>query len=222
MNPKLSMRKSRGTGNIFRISRRVNFRYPIFLDLAGKKCLAIGDHPEMAAKVEGLRDAGARVEWKRDNFDPDDLSGCFLVIASLSDNSEIFRLCEQRNILCNAVDDPEHCRFSFGSVHRAGDLTIAISTNGIAPALAVRLRERLKREIGVEYGELLAILEEARPEIQSRISEFAARRDLWYRILDSNVLELVRLGRSEAARAVIQQLINSTSHSHTSGGDADR
>jgi siroheme synthase-like protein len=204
----------------------MNFRYPIFLDLTGKKCVVIGDHPEIAQKLQALADAGARVEWKHDDFDLKDLSGCFLVITSLPDNSAIFRFCEQRNILCNAVDDPDHCRFSFGSVHRQGDLAIAISTNGWAPALAVRLREQLEREIGPEYGELLAIMKEVRHEIASRVEDFTARRNLWYRIVDSDVLEKLRAGQRDTAmqavRKMIEEAVSNTSRSDTSAEDAGR
>ncbi|HTU48041.1 MAG TPA: bifunctional precorrin-2 dehydrogenase/sirohydrochlorin ferrochelatase [Bryobacteraceae bacterium] len=200
----------------------MNFRYPVFLDLTGKKCLVIGEHPELTAKIQALRDAGARVEWRPSVFEPGDLSDCFLVITSLPDNAEIFRLCEERKILCNAVDDPDHCRFSFGAVHRDGDLAIAISTNGVAPGLAVRLREKIQRSFGPEYGEFLALLREVRAEIAVRIPDFAARRELWYRIIDSEALQLVRSDQLEAARALIQGLISNTSRSDTSAEDADR
>jgi len=200
----------------------LNFRYPVFLNLAGKKCLVIGEHPELTAKIQALRDAGARVEWRPSVFQQGDLSDCFLVITSLPDNAEIFRLCEERKILCNAVDDPDHCRFSFGAVHRDGDLAIAISTNGVAPGLAVRLREQIQRSFGPEYGQFLALLREVRAEIAARIPEFTARRELWYRIIDSEALQLVRSDRLEAARALIQGLISNTSRSDTSAEDADR
>lgn len=200
----------------------MNFRYPIFLDLTGKKCLVLGDGPDITAKVQALRDAGALVERRPRNFEPEDLLGCWLVITSLPDNSEVFRLCEERKILCNSVDDPAHCRFSFGAVHAQGDLTIAISTNGVAPALAVRLREKIQREIGPEHGEFLALLKEVRSEIAARIPDFNIRRELWYRIVDSNALELLRKHQSEAARAVIEGLISNTSRSDTSGEDVDR
>jgi siroheme synthase-like protein len=222
MKPNVSMRNRRGTGNHLQDKRTVNFRYPIFVDLTGKKCLVLGEHPELAAKVQRLREAGAQVEWKPQGFDAEDVQDCFLVIASLTDNAEVFRLCEERNVLCNAVDDPEHCRFIFGSVHADGDLTIAISTNGVAPALAVRLRERIQREIGPDYAEFLALLKEARGEIAARVPDFATRRELWYRIIDSEALELVRRGQVDAARSRIRELISSTSRSDTSGPDGDR
>ncbi len=205
----------------------MDFRYPIFLDLAGKRCVVIGEGSEMLAKIRGLVDARAHVlyvnptaepaiaamaatssiTWARRRFEPQDLAGCFLAITSQDDNSEVFRLAEEQNVLCNAVDDPKHCRFSFGSIHRDGDLTIAISTNGWAPALAVRLRQLLEREIGPEYGEMLAILRELRPEIASRVKDFTARRELWYRIVDSDALEKLRAGQREEAMRLIRSMI---------------
>jgi precorrin-2 dehydrogenase/sirohydrochlorin ferrochelatase len=206
----------------------MNFRYPIFLDLAGKRCLVTGEGYEVAGKVQALVDAGAHVryvnpraepsiealemagliEWEARPFEARDLTGCFLVIADLDNNTEIFRLAEEQRILCNAVDDPEHCRFSFGSRLDRGDLTIAIATNGIAPAIAVRLREKLAAEIGTEYGELLHLLKEVRPEIATRITSFDARRELWYRIADSEILALLRAGRNEDAEKMLRQMVD--------------
>ncbi len=237
MNPKVSIRKRRGTGNISRIEaqadtiritrRKLNFRYPIFLDLTGKKCLVTGEGHEISGKIRALVEASANVlyvnpraeaeievlaaagliGWERRDFESRDLDDCFLAIADSPNNAEVFRLAEQRNVLCNAVDDPEHCRFSFGSVHRQGDLTIAISSNGSAPAVAVRLREWLEREIGPEYAALLDLLKNARPEIARRIPEFSARRELWYRIVDSDVLSKLREGRQEMAAQRIRDMI---------------
>lgn len=206
----------------------MNFRYPIFLDLSGKKCLVTGEGYEVAGKVRALVDAGAqvtyvnpsaedsirelaaqtRILWKGRAFHPDDLNDCFLVITDRDDNSELFRLAEERGILCNAVDDPANCRFSFGSVHRQGDLTIAISTNGQAPAVAVRLRQKLQREIGPEYAALLAMLRVFRPVITKSIPDFSARRDLWYRIVDSSALSQLRNGQIEAAAETICAIID--------------
>ena len=205
----------------------MNFRYPIFLDLAGKRCLVVGAGYEVPGKVRGLVDVSATVvyinptadprieelitlnlvEWRARAFEESDLNGCFLVLSDCERNAEIFRLAEAQNILFNAVDDPKNCRFSFGSLHRQGDLTIAISSNGYAPALAVRLKEWLQREIGPEYGIFLRLLKQVRPIITTQIPEFNKRRDLWYRIVDSEVLAMLREGNEEAAAAEIQKLV---------------
>jgi siroheme synthase-like protein len=223
----------------------LNFRYPIFLDLTGKRCLVTGEGFEVTSKVRALVDASAEViyvnpsaepaiaqleadglvTWHAREFAEVDLDGCFLVITDREDNSAIFRLCEERGILCNSVDDPEHCRFSFGSIHRRGDLTIAISTNGWAPAVAVRLKQRFQRDIGVEFEALMGMLKEVRPEITLRVPDFTARKALWYRIVDSELLALLREGHIDQAQQLIRRLIedsvNSTSRSDTSadGGD---
>ena len=222
--------------------REMNFRYPIFLDVKGKKCIVTGEGYEVAFKVKNLVDCCAAVtyinpraepaiqalaaagllQWIRRDFADTDLNGCFLILADLEDNSHIFHLAESRGVLCNAVDDPEHCRFSFGSLHRQGDLTIGISTNGWAPAVAVRLKEWLQREVGPEYATMLAMLKEVRPEITTRIADFGARKDLWYRIVDSEILPMLRAGDQAGARTTIRQLIDetisSTSRSDTSAG----
>ena len=224
----------------------MNFRYPIFLDLAGKKCLVVGEGYEIAGKIKALVDALANVvyvnphaepaieqlvaagliRWEARRFRAEDLADCFLVVTGLDDNSEMFRLAEEQRVLCNAIDDPQHCRFSYGSLHRQGDLTVAISTNGSAPALAVRLKQQLEKEIGPEYGELLNLLKEVRPEITRGIPDFNARRELWYRIVDSDVLARLRAGQRDAAaelmRRMIEEAANSILRSDTSAGAADQ
>ena len=206
----------------------MNFRYPIFLDLTGKKCVVTGEGFEVAAKVRALAETLADVRyinpravpeiealaslgsirWELREFSTEDLDGCFLVITCSPRNAEIFRLAEARNVLCNAVDDPANCRYSYGSVHRSGDLTIGISTNGIAPAIAVRLKQKFQSEIGPEYGELLEELRQIRPEITSRITDFEKRKQLWYAIADSEALALFRNGEREAALGLLRQLID--------------
>jgi precorrin-2 dehydrogenase / sirohydrochlorin ferrochelatase len=206
----------------------MNFRYPIFLDVTGKRCIVVGDGYEIPGKVRVLVERGAevtyihptadqsiaelakegRLRWEQRGFLPSDLNECFLVITDQEDNSEVFRLAEQRNVLCNAVDDPDFCRFSFGSTLSRDHLTIAISTNGVAPALAVRLRQRLERDIGEEYSLFTSMLNELRPEITQSIPNFSARRDLWYKLVDSAALDLVRQHKPEEARRMLRQLVD--------------
>lgn len=207
----------------------MHFRYPIFLNLAGKRCLVTGEGGELAGKVRELLTSGAEVSyvnpraedviadlakqgalrWHARAFAASDLDGCFLVLSALQDNAALFRLAEQRKVLCNAADDPDHSRFIFGSVHRQGDFTIAASTNGAAPALAVRTKQRFQQEIGPEYAVFVDMLKQVRGEIKQRIPDFAARRELWYRMVDSAALEKIRAGNAQGAREQIRELIES-------------
>jgi precorrin-2 dehydrogenase / sirohydrochlorin ferrochelatase len=92
------------------------------------------------------------------------------------------------------------------------------------------LKQKLQAEIGPEYGELLALFRSLRVEITTRIPDFGARRDLWYRLMDGECLELLRQGKREEAERAARQLveeafkrtISSTSRSDTSGDNGHR
>jgi precorrin-2 dehydrogenase len=147
---------------------------PIFVKLRSRLVVVVGGGAIAEGKIEGLLAAEARVrivapqvtpaiakwieqgqvEWRAKTFDPADLAGAFLAIAATSApgvNEAVFAEADARGILCNAVDDIEHCHFYYGSVVQRGDLQIAISTNGKSPALAQRLRLLLEKQFGPEY-----------------------------------------------------------------------
>jgi siroheme synthase-like protein len=165
--------------------------FPAFLKLHSRRVLVVGGGSIAAQKIPGLLEASAQIhvvspklapqltEWVRNQqitwspkpFDPDDLDGAFLVIAatSLRDlNAQVYREADQRNILCNAVDDIDHCHFYYGSIVQRGDLQIAISTNGKSPALAQRLRKELEQQFGPEYEYWLDWLGAARETLRAQ------------------------------------------------------
>jgi precorrin-2 dehydrogenase / sirohydrochlorin ferrochelatase len=162
--------------------------FPAFLKLAGRRCLVAGAGPVAEGKIEGLLRAGAdvrvvapeatrrirglarakKIRWDERAFRASDLSGAFLIVAATSSPSlhaQIYRQAQRRGVLCNVVDDPEHCDFYYGSVVRRGELQIAISTGGHSPALAHRLRKKLEREFGAEYEEWLKELGKMRERL---------------------------------------------------------
>lgn len=196
--------------------------YPIHLDLRGRLVAVIGGGAVAQEKVAGLLAAGARVRLIAPRLTPElgrlaaedavehvprsyrsgDLAGAFLAIgerlgAEIDD--AVWREAEERGIPCNVQDDLAHCSFIAASVVRRGDLTLTISTSGKAPALAVRLRQQLERQLGPHYARFLELAGRLRAPLAERLPDFAARRDLWYRLVDSDVLEL--LGRGDDARA---------------------
>src|SRR5216684_7569246 len=146
---------------------------PIFVKLQGRLVVMVGGGTVAEGKLQGLLVAGARVrviapeitrgiaemvdqgtiEWRAQEFERNDLDGAHLVIAATSAfgvNETVYREADARGILCNAVDDIDHCHFYYGSVVQRGDLQIAISTNGKSPALAQRLRKELEQQFGPE------------------------------------------------------------------------
>ncbi|MDX2152055.1 MAG: bifunctional precorrin-2 dehydrogenase/sirohydrochlorin ferrochelatase [Bryobacteraceae bacterium] len=166
--------------------------YPIMLDLGARPCLVIGNGREAAAKVRDLESAGANVTWLQRSWQPGDFRGFFLAIAAdddRSNNAAMYAEAVECNVLFNALDDPPHCQFYFPSVHRQGDLVIAISTNGKCPALAVRIREQLAERYGPEYGRFLVLAGTLREKIAAAFPNFETRKRVWYALVDSLRLE---------------------------------
>lgn len=201
--------------------------YPVLLDLRDREVLFVGGGWETEAKVRGLLEAGARVTlispfahegleplaasggltWLRRSYRWGDLAGFALAFVHLPERSLHARIAQEaraRGVWLNAVDDPAHCDFILPAVHRQGDLTIAVSTGGAAPALGVRIKQRLAGEYGPEYARYLGLLRSLRPLVQQAYPhDFEARKAAWYRMIDSPALEWVALGDLEGAREVL-------------------
>jgi precorrin-2 dehydrogenase / sirohydrochlorin ferrochelatase len=174
--------------------------FPMFMKLEGRSCLVVGAGAVGEPKISSLITAGASVRvvalqataavaewaqcgaitWEARAFNSSDLDSIFLVIAATNSsdmNAAIFHQARQRNILCNVVDDPEHCDFYYPAVVRRGDLQLAISTNGQSPALAQRIRRELEMQFGPEYGAWLEELGRARQQLfASKIDPEQRRR----------------------------------------------
>jgi len=162
--------------------------FPIFLKIAARPCIVIGAGLLAESKIESLQAAhaevtviapdatsritdlaaGGEIEWLRREYVEGDLARGFLVVAATNDsavNRAVYKEATERNIICNAVDDPPFCDFYFPSVVRRGDLQIAISTAGASPALAQRLRKEINAQLPLDTGEWLTDLGNLRREV---------------------------------------------------------
>lgn len=200
--------------------------YPAYLDLNGRPCAVVGGGEVAARKAESLLESGARVtvispelhpeltamhdagrvRWLARPYAGGDLDGMVLVVAA-TDRQEINRAAareaQERGLLINVVDDPSASNFIVPAVVRRGDLQIAVSTGGASPMLARRLREELEGIFGPEYEELLAVMGGVRARALRDLADPAARRELFRRLVYSDVPDLLRAGRrDEAARRV--------------------
>ena len=197
--------------------------YPVFLSLAERLVVVVGGGAVAERKVAGLLPCGARVrlvapevtpglarlaergeiEHVARGFRPGDLEGAFLALAEpggADRDAAFFAEAERRGVFANVEDVVDRCSFIAPSIVRRGDLAVAISTSGRAPALAVRLRQRLERELGPEYGALLELAGRLRAPLARSVPDFEERRRRWYELVDSDVLALFRDGRpAEAA-----------------------
>jgi siroheme synthase-like protein len=143
-------------------------------------------------------------------YQPGDLSGAFLVICATDQadiNHQVWQEATANHQLVNVVDDTPRCNFIAPSILRKGDLTIAISTSGKAPALAVRLKERLQREIGPQYERFLELAGELREPLARHIPDFETRKAIWYELVDSDILDVLARGNETAAREIISRVV---------------
>lgn len=202
------------------------FGYPVFLELAGRRAVVIGENAVREGKVEGLlaADIGevtviadrpaarieslaeldGRVKLERRPWRAADLDGAFVCVASSDDPAErsaIAREARDRGVLVNVMDDIPNCDWAAPSVVRRGELTLAISTGGASPVLAKKLRLQLSATFGEEWGEVLSVLREVRRSTLPFLPDIADRASRWAAALDTvEAATLVREGRGDDLR----------------------
>src|SRR4029079_8931890 len=90
-----------------------------------------------------IRSSGVDVIQKA--FEPRDLDGAWFVVAAAPPavNRAVAAEAERLRLFVNAVDDPANATVYLGGVVRRPGVTLAISTDGAAPALAGLLREAI-------------------------------------------------------------------------------
>jgi precorrin-2 dehydrogenase/sirohydrochlorin ferrochelatase len=205
--------------------------YPIYLNLAGKKCLVIGGGKVAERKVDVLLEYEADIhlvspeatdmiagwstqgfiDWRQRVFRPEDLEGIFLVFIATGDedvNQNIAAICREKGILVNAVDDPPNCDFYVPSILRRNSLCIAVSTEGKSPLLAAKLRRDLESIIPGEYGQWVEILGSLREEIKNSDLSIANRKKLFEALVYSDIYDLLKEGRKEEIEERIEQCMS--------------
>jgi uroporphyrin-III C-methyltransferase/precorrin-2 dehydrogenase/sirohydrochlorin ferrochelatase len=193
--------------------------FPVFLQLAGRKVVLVGGGTVAAAKLPALLAAGARVTVvapdlqpaiadsgaavERRPFRAADLDSAWYVVAAATPevNREVAAAAEERRVFVNAVDDPANASAYLGGVVRRGGVTVAVSTNGRAPALAGLLREALDAVLPEEIDRWVVEAERVKGEQRAAGVPMPERRPALLRAL----VELygkaaASAGATEAAR----------------------
>jgi len=204
--------------------------YPIFINLKDKPCLVVGGGEVARRKVETLLTYGARVrvvspqvgtgilrlaarrqiELLRRGYEAQDVAGCCLVIGATDDpevNRRVAEDASRAGVLVNIVDEPDLCSFIVPSVVRRGELQVAVSTGGCSPALAKRLRIELSAQFGPEYAEYVELLGRCREEVLRRVEDEEVRRGIFQRLVEGDVLELIRQGDKAGLRGCLREIL---------------
>ena len=102
--------------------------------------------PEIRQEIREIAAINGKLSLIERVFEDGDLSEKDLVIVATNDkeeNKRIKSVARAKHILCNVADTPPLCDFYLSSVVRKGNLKVAISTNGMSPTMAKRLKEVL-------------------------------------------------------------------------------
>ena len=187
-------------------------KYPIFLELGGRRAVVIGGGAVAVRKAQALLAAGARLvvvaehiddmltalcrgknaELIKSRYSKNYLVGALLAIAATNNhqlNRRIYKDCQELEVLCNVVDDPELCDFFVPAVVKRGDLQIAVGTEGHYPAYAGHIRKKLEKIFTEKHGQFLAELERLRKQIVREVPEPADRKVLLGRLADDKSFE---------------------------------
>lgn len=136
------------------------------LYLHNRAVLLVGTGPGAEERHARLLDAGAevqRLEETKWRDQPKPAGPYFLVIGHSADNAlnaEVAQWAKDNATLSYAHDQPALSDFAFPALAKHGPLHIAISTQGIAPALAAHLRRQFEERLAASAAGLDTILGE--------------------------------------------------------------
>ena len=164
--------------------------FPFFMEIKGQKGVIAGGGQMALHKVEKLLPfepeltviapdilpellAKEGLTCVKRAFQDADIEGAMFVIAATKDealNAHISRICQEKQIPVNAVDNLTNCTFLFPALIQAGKLTIGISTAGGSPQTAALLRSRIAAGLPAEIDRILDYLASLREPAKQHIT----------------------------------------------------
>ena len=204
---------------------------PIFFNIKNRHCVVIGGGDVAARKISMLLKADAdvtvvspsvvdaiqaliadkNVKFIKAYFEKSQLVGTCLVIAATDNravNEAVSREAQALNIPVNVVDAPDLCTFTMGSIIERSPVVIAVSSEGNAPVLARYIRTKIETMLPVGYGRIAQIAGEFRDQVKAKFATTQARRIFWEDVLQGPMVERVLSGQEQAARELLQHLID--------------
>ena len=159
------------------------------LRLRNRRVLVVGGGEIALQRVRKLLAAGAKVTLIAPNIKPEfeplaeseqlrlvhrafqraDVNGQYFLVIGATNHpptqTALWEEAEKLGLLCNVVDDPQHCNYFTPAVVERGDLQIAISTAGESPAFAHRLKCEIETHLPQDLGPWLTEQGELRREV---------------------------------------------------------
>lgn len=178
----------------------INPGFQVSVDVKGRPCLVLGGDDDAADKVQRLLDAGAKVTvinptlndtlrrltatgkiiHRVRTFRAPDAEGAILVINTLKGDREygrsLYELAQKERFLLCSTDQPELSTCMMPALVNRGHLRLAVSTSGVAPALASHIRQDLETVFDDEFQSFIEWLRKLREEVQAAEPDDERRR----------------------------------------------
>ena len=178
----------------------INPGFQVSVDVKGRPCLVLGGDDDAADKVQRLLDAGAKVTvinptlndtlrrltatgkiiHRVRTFRAPDAEGAMLVINTLKGDREygrsLYELAQKERFLLCSTDQPELSTCMMPALVNRGHLRLAVSTSGVAPALASHIRQDLETVFDDEFQSFIEWLRKLREEVQAAEPDDERRR----------------------------------------------
>jgi len=201
-------------------------KYPIFIELEGRRVVVVGAGAVAVRKTQTLLEAGAEVVLVAESIDDrlrgskailiessyskKHLHGAAMVIAATNNlqlNGQIYEDCRQMQILCNVVDQPELCDFFVPAIVKRGQLQVAVGTEGYCPAYSAHLRKKLEQIFTEKHGSFLEELEKIRKRVVKDLPGAPDRKMLLEKLVNDESFELFTNSGPEAWRERAEKTI---------------
>ncbi|MDP2409713.1 MAG: siroheme synthase CysG [Pseudolabrys sp.] len=158
-------------------------RLPVFLALAGKRVVLVGDGQAVDWKRELLEAVGANVQrYAVNEWMPGDLRGAAIAVGGFDDDAAAHEFCaaaRAAGVPVNVIDKPAYCDFAFGAIVNRSPLVIGISTDGAAPVFAQAIRAKLEALLPNGFAGWAAAAARWRDAVRESGLSFAGRRNFW-------------------------------------------
>lgn len=143
-------------------------------------------------------------------YSPDHLDKIYLVISAVPDEVGVRVVADakSRGILVCDTRLPARGNFTLPAVHRAGKVTLAVSTGGASPHLAKLLKEKFQADFDLSFQQWVDLLAELRSEIIEYIADSGMRKQIFKEIASWHWLDYFRVHGKKATIAEIRKLID--------------
>lgn len=207
--------------------------FPFFREIEGEKCLVIGGGKVAARKISRLKEFGVKIKVvapsivsdieamaqacdnisvERRIITPQDIENADFVIAAAGEEAdkEAARLCKERSIPVNVVDNQELCDFIFPSIIRKGDMVAGFVTGGKSPHVAAKIRRDCEMNISDNIEDILDYLARIRKLAKDRISD-ERKRAAYIREVSEFCMKADRVCSNKEENAFLQKYLDNRS-----------